>query len=56
MMTFVLTTFIISSSFINRVAAEFYIGEYHTSVDYSGGRNRVKETNPIFHVNKNDGG
>ncbi|XP_057379587.1 uncharacterized protein LOC130701665 [Daphnia carinata] len=54
-MTFVLLTFVVFSLIANRVAAEFYIGEYHTSVDDSSGRNRIKDTNPIFHLDKNDG-
>lgn len=55
LMTFVLPTFIVFSLFLDRVAAEFYIGEYHTSVDYPAGWNRIKEANPISRVDENDG-
>lgn len=51
---FVLLTFIVSKSSILRgVTAEFYIGEYQTFADHSG-RNKVKETNPVFHQYNNN--
>ncbi|EFX68027.1 hypothetical protein DAPPUDRAFT_301714 [Daphnia pulex] len=51
---FVLLTFIVSKSYIFRgVTAEFYIGEYQTFADHSA-RNKVKETNPVFHPYDNN--
>ncbi len=50
----VLLTFIVSKSSILRgVTAEFYIGEYQTFADHSA-RNKVKETNPVFHPYNNN--
>ncbi|KAI9559989.1 hypothetical protein GHT06_013997 [Daphnia sinensis] len=44
-----LQTIIVFSLILNRVAAEFYIGEYHhTSVHDSGGRNQSKRQTPFI--------